>query len=254
MKNTILKRHLSAMLMVMTMICFSFSSTVFAATAINTQMTSVTASKYAGTGTTSDPYMIITTGNLSGTGAFTAPSKFWGDSSQPDGVGIFATTFGQFVGDTTSGKLISSYNFDLSQNKNTNSPYPWDGTWTYAFRFPAWTMFDTSTGDLRMAFPYKGNFGTYWKDWSYKFDAVSLTSGLSQDKQIAAGNNIKITYYGNYISSETNRGINYVTNFSATDSNASATYYATVDGNGYATFSGTNAIQYGGNYLVQKVN
>lgn len=249
MKNRILKRHLYVMLMVMLMICFSFSTIVFAATANSSQMTSVTAAKYEGTGTTADPYRIITTGTASGTGAFTAPSKFWGDSSQPNGVGKFAVIFEQFVGDTTDGKLISSYNFDLGQNATS----VWDGTWTYAFRFPAWTIFDTSTGDLRMAFPYKGNFYTYWTNWSYKFDVESLTSGLSSNKQIQPGNTVKITYYGNYISSETSRGTNYVTNFSTTDQNASATYYAIVDANGYATFSGANAIEYGGNYLVQKV-
>lgn len=92
--------------------------------------------------------------------------EFWGDSSQPNRVGIFAVNFEQFAGDTTQGKLISSYNFNLGQNATS----AWDGTWTYAFRFPAWTMFDTSTGNLRMAFPYKGNFSTYWKDWSYKLD------------------------------------------------------------------------------------
>lgn len=252
MKNTILKRHLSAMMMVMIMICLSFTSTVFAATAINTQMTDVTVSKYAGTGTTSDPYKIITTGTLSGTGAYTAPSKFWGDGS--GGVGNFAVTFGQFVGDTTNGDLISSYNFDLSQYKNPNSPYPWDGTWTYAFRFPAWTMFDTSTGDLRMAFPYKGKFSTYWTNWTYKFDVQSLTSGLSSEKQIQPGDTVRITYYGNYNDYQTNRGTYYVTNFSVTDQNATVQYQATVDANGYATFSGANAIQYGGNYLVEKVN
>jgi hypothetical protein len=249
MKNTILKRSLSTMLMSMIMICLLFSSTVFAATAISSQMNSVTASKYAGAGTTADPYRIITTGTAAGTGAYTAPSNFWGDSSQPNGVGIFAVTFEQFVGNTTEGKLISSYNFDLGQDATS----VWDGTWTYAFRFPAWTMFDTSTGNLRMAFPYKGNFDTYWEDWSYKFDVVSLTSGLSLNKQIKSGDTVKITYYGNYISSQTSRGTNYVTNFSTTDQNASAAYYATVNEDGYATFSGDNAIQYGGNYLVEKV-
>ncbi|NGM83937.1 hypothetical protein G5B47_16075 [Paenibacillus sp. 7124] len=249
MKNTILKRLLSAKLMVMIMVFFLFSSTVWAATAISSAMGSVTASKFAGTGTTADPYRIITTGTASGTGAFTAPSQFWGDSSQPNGVGTFAVTFEQFTGNTTEGELISSYNFDLGQNATS----VWDGTWTYAFRFPAWTVFDTSTGDLRMAFPYKGNFDTFWEDWSYKFDVVSLTSGLSQAKQIQPGDTVKITYYGNYISSQTSRGTNYATNFSITDQNASATYYATVDGTGYATFSGANAIEYGGNYSVEKV-
>lgn len=249
MKNTILKRPQSAKLMVMFVVCFLFSTTVWAATAINSQMTSVTTCKYAGTGTTSDPYKIITTGNLSGAGAFTAPSQFWGDSSKPNGVGTFAVTFEQFTGNTTEGELINSFNFDLGQNATS----VWDGTWTYAFRFPAWSLFDTSTGDLRMAFAYKGNFDTYWEDWSYKFDVESLTSGLSEAKRIHPGDTVKITYYGNYISSQTNRGTNYATNFSATDQNASAAYYAVVDASGYATFSGPNAIEYGGNYLVEKV-
>lgn len=248
MKKAIFKKPISAILVIMIMA--SFTLTVFAyETAISTQMISVTTSKYAGAGTTADPYKIITTGTAAGTGAYTAPSKFWGDSSQSNGVGIFAVTFEQYTGNTTAGDLISSYTFDLGQDASS----VWDGTWTYAFRFPAWTMFDTSTGDLRMAFPYKGNFDTFWDDWSFKLDAVSLTSGLSQDKQVESGDTISITYYGNYIYSQTNRGTNYVTNFSVTDQNASATYYATVDQNGYATFSDANAIEYGGNYLVEIV-
>lgn len=273
MKKPVFNRITSALLLVFMVLGLTFSNelsiNIFAAEGVpaTTSLSSTPSSvAYSGTGTSSDPYRIAVA-----VGASCAPSKFWGDSTQSNGVGKFAVSFEEFTGNTTAGKLISSYTFDLGKNATS----VWDGTWTYAYRFPAWTVFNTSTGSLRMAFPYKGNFDTYWTDWTYKFDAVGQTSGLAEDKQLKPGDTVVITHYGDYSESQTSRGTDYYVDFEehmdytgggllsggipnpvpiTATAPVTASYYAVVDEDGYATFSGDNAIQYGGNYYVDKAS
>ncbi|SHJ54468.1 Ig-like domain-containing protein [Parasporobacterium paucivorans] len=279
MKKKVLKRFTAAAIMALLLLGMLFSNLtttdVFALDGVTVQtgqMGSPSLASYAGTGASlSDPYRIAVSPN-----AFTAPSGFWGPevNGVENGCGVFAVSFEQYpmVSGKTAGNMISSSTFDLGNNGTS----VWNGSWTYAFRFPTWTVFDTSTGDLRMAFPYKGNFDLYWTDWEYKFDAAGQTAGLSADKQIKAGDVVCITHYGNYIQGQSSRGTNYTVNFDAAidytggivlpgsggtaspvvpmETPLDAVYYAVVDENGYASFSGDNAILYGGNYLVQKLS
>lgn len=215
------------------------------------QLRSMSSSAYAGTGTSADPWHIAVAGNESGTNtAFTAPSAFWSDATSPTGVSDDAVVFERFTGDTTAGKLISSMAFDLGENGTD----VWDGTWTYAYRLAPWTGFDTTTGDLRLGFCFKGNFSVYFDDWAFKFDAKTLTEDLSEDKQVKPGYTISLTYIGAYNEAQTSRGTNYVVDYTILDEAAEDVVYAVVDEDGYATFSGENMIVYGGNYQVAITN
>lgn len=220
-------------------------------TAALTQLRSMSESAYTGAGTSEEPWHIAVAGNESGTNtAFTAPSAFWGDTSSPNGVTDDAVIFERFEGDTTEGKLISSMGFDVGRDGTE----VWDGTWNYALRLAPWTGFDTATGDLRLGFCFKGNFQTYFTNWTFKFDAQTLTSELEEEKQVQPGDTISLTYIGAYNESQTSRGTNYVVDYTILDKAAESVVYAVVDDDGYATFSGENMIVYGGNYQVAIVD
>lgn len=223
---------------------------------------------YQGTGTYADPYLIAVKGSkVSAETPYTRPSAFWGvwagGSGSTSEVKHFKVIF-ENRGDALDGKLESSMAFDLIDHNSlldgqstqyvTDPANIWDGSWTYAFRLAPWTEFDTSTDSLRLAFSWKGKFAFYWKDWQFKFNVVDETKDLPADQQIEPGDRISLTYYGGYVSTETNRGSNYTVNFDTTDSNADSTLIADVDQNGYAVFEGANMISYGGNYRVTKID
>lgn len=218
-------------------------------TALTSQLRSMKDSSYEGTGTSEDPYRIAVAGNVTGSNtAFTAPSAFWaGDNGS--GVSENAVVFEIHEGDTVDGKLLSSMAFDMGKNKTDI----WDGSWSSAFRLAPWTAFDTSDGQLKLGFCYKGNFSVYFTDWEFKFDVQDLTSVLSEEEQIEPGDTVSLTYIGGYDENQTNRGTNYKIDFSDEDQDVASTVEATVDKDGYAAFSGENQLVYGGNYLVQKV-
>lgn len=220
---------------------------------------------YAGDGTYVNPYKIAVDGNINGYVPNTRPSAFWGIWAGGPG-GTTSITHFKVVfenrGSTLDGKLRSSFTYDMidhdSLGDGLSTQYVkdpaniWDGSWTYAFRLAPWTAFDTSTGDLHLAFAWKGQFSFYYNNWEFKFDAVGETAGLSEDKQLHPGDRVALTYYGGYDTNQTSRGTNYTVNFATTDANAVSTVVAKIDNDGYATFSGNNMISYGGNYVVTK--
>lgn len=218
--------------------------------AVTGQMREMEASAYAGTGSSEDPYRIAVAGDVDGkTTPFTAPSAFW-DGNTGNGVSDKAVVFERREGNITDGKLISSMEFDMGKNKTE----VWDGkNWPMAFRFAPWTAFDSSDGNLKIGFAYKGDFSVYYTDWKFKFDVQSLTSGLDEDKQILPGDVVSLTYIGAYDPSQTSRGTNYKIDFSDTDSDVELKVQAVVDAEGYVTFSGANKLIYGGNYVLEKV-
>lgn len=245
------KLAIGAMFVLLTVHVSSLAAHAAGATAHTAQLSSMEASAYAGTGSSTDPYRIAVAGNENGSNtAFTAPNSFWGDASSDTGVSGAAVVFERFEGDTTEGKLISSMAFDLGKNGTD----VWDGTWTYALRLAPWTGYNTSTGDLLLGFSYKGNFSTYFNDWVYKFDAQSLTADLEEEKQVKPGDTISLTYIGAYDESQTSKGTNYKINYGDVDSDVEAVVSAVVDDNGYAAFSGADMLTYGGNYQVAITN
>lgn len=245
------KLAIGVMFVLLTVHVSSFTAYAAGSAAHTAQLSSMDASAYAGTGSSTDPYRIAVAGNENGSNtAFTAPNSFWGDASSDTGVSGAAVVFERFEGDTTEGKLISSMAFDLGKNGTD----VWDGTWTYALRLAPWTGYNTSTGDLLLGFSYKGNFSTYFNDWVYKFDAQSLTADLEEEKQVKPGDTISLTYIGAYDDSQTSKGTNYKINYGDVDSDVESVVSAVVDDNGYAAFSGANMLTYGGNYRVAITN
>lgn len=209
---------------------------------------------YAGTGTADDPYRIAISGNVNGSTSFTAPSAFWSGGGVSGGSGIMdsAVVFENYEGNDTDNKLNSSMYFDFSDKDNLTDV--WDGTWTYAFRLAPWTHFEVVDDELCLGFSWKGDFSTYFTDWEFTFDAEGLSDSLEEDKQFEPGDLISLTYYGAYDTTQTSRGTKYAVDLTVEDENASSVVYATVDENGYATFSGDNMIVYGGNYVVRHVS
>ncbi|MGI6217989.1 MAG: leucine-rich repeat protein, partial [Coriobacteriales bacterium] len=221
---------------------------------------------------------------------YTRPSAFWSGTGQNTASGNseftpFAVVFEQRDGNTTDGTLVSSMTFDMHDGCGRNTgvatlgPVLTDSTgsaatvwaglgassqssWTYAFRLAPYSKLDTSTGSLRIAFGWHGCFGTYFDDWSYTFDAVTATADLDSDYQIHAGDTITLTYYGGYDVTQTSRGTSYSYDIDSTSTvntygsyevlgdPTGVSYTAVVDDDGYATFSGDNSIDYGGNYTV----
>ncbi len=242
------------------------------------------------TGSSDDPYAILVTkigdpeqtrpsAFWSGTGTNTASG---GDAFVP-----FAVTFEQREGNTTDGSLVSSMSFDMHDDSGRHNGAAavgpvlaggadgtgadvWSGlgqstqsSWVYAFRLAPYSAQDTSTGNVRIGFAWHGCFATYFDTWEYAFDAVSASAGLAEDKQIKAGDTITMTYYGGYDVGQTSRGTGYGVDFSNTSTvNTSssalsvlgdptmAVYEAVVGDDGFARFSGSNSIQFGGNYTV----
>lgn len=240
-------------------------------------------------GSADDPYRILVT--KIGDPEQTRPSAFWSGmgnnaASGEDSFAPFAVVFEQRAGNVADGALASSMTFDMHDgagrhvgtagvgpvlaNASGAAADVWSGLesstqsdWTYAFRLSPYSAQDTSTGDLRIAFAWHGCFATYFDSWTYAFDAVGATSGLSEDKQIKVGDTVTMSYYGGYDVGQTSRGTGYSVDFSDTSTTntfgsalsilgdpSGAVYEAVVGEDGYVRFDGANSIQYGGNYAV----
>lgn len=241
----------AAILLAVLMVCVSG---VFAqangTAAVTAQMRNMKDSAYTGTGTAEDPYRIAVAGNMDGKKtAFTAPSAFW-KGTGANGISEDVVVFERHEGDVAEGKLISSMEFDMGKNKTD----VWDGTWKYAFRLAPWTGFDTTDGDLKVGFCYKGDFSAYFKDWKFMFDAQTLTASLSEDKQVHPGDTIALTYLGGYDPNQTSRGTNYKIDFGDVDQDVDVSVRTVVDADGYAVFEGAQQLLYGGNYIVEKID
>ena len=209
---------------------------------------------YAGSGSSDDPYRFLveaTNSTAKGSNPYTQPSQFWGESqSAAAAPAKFAVVFEQRDyadgGDPSQGHLISSMSFDTVKNKNPN----WANFGSLAPKISPVTAFDTSTGELRLAFAWKGDFSKYFTSWEFKLDAVSLTQGLEEDLRAEPGDVVQLTYYGNFQQGQTSRSSDFSIDFPKSDSNANLTVSAVVGDDGYAIFSGDQTLLYGGNYAL----
>lgn len=234
------------------------------------------------TGASGDPFRILVT--QMGDPQQTRPSAFWSGTGVnavggTTSITPFAVTFEQRAGNTVEGDLVSSMSFDMNTDLHEGVPtcgllFAGDSpvwnienpSWTYAFRLSPYTAQDTSTGDLRISFAWRGCFATYFDDWEYSFDAVAATANLEDEsKRVHPGDTVIMTYYGGYDVNQTSRGTAYSVDFDSTATNNTAggtsqalgdpagfTVESVVGDDGYARFAGDNAIKYGGNYTVQK--
>lgn len=187
-------------------------------------------------------------------------SKMFFDMTVGDGNGIH-------VGKATYGPLysglykdihggIAGSNSSVAAGSSTEAADVWNGAWTYAFRLCPYTTFQDSNNDRKadkLAFNWKGCFGTYFDKWTYSFNA-SAACGATP------GQTVTLTYYGGYDANQTSRGTNYTVDFSSTTTNLTYSGYTTsdtpvgysqsavVDSSGIVSF--TNGIRYGGNYNI----
>lgn len=132
----------------------------------------------------------------------------------------------------------------------------WNGSWTYAFRLCPYTTFkdvdNNGTAD-KLAFNWKGCFGTYFDKWTYSFDASAALGATS-------GQTVTLSYYGDYDANQTSRGTDYTVDFDSTTTSLAYSGYTTsdtpvgysvsavVDDDGIVSF--TNGVRYGGNYNI----
>lgn len=233
------------------------------------------------TGASDDPFKVVVRDPKDGFDS-TRPSAFWSGTGVnaaggTKGITPFAVTFEQRVGNAPDGALVSSMTFDMHTGLHKGEPTVglymsgrgdvWNiekPTWNYAFRLAPSTAQDTSTGDLRISFAWKGCFATYFDNWEYAFDAVTATAGLAPEKQLKPGDVVVMEYYGSYDVGQTSRGTRYVVDFNDTTTENVAsggealgtpvgfTAEAVVGDDGFARFSGDNTIKFGGNYTVTK--
>lgn len=190
----------------------------------------------ADAGSASNPYRIVVS-----KGAFCAPSKFWtnGGRTIPD----MALLFENREGGSLSGELIASYAMDTSLRNRDNL----NESWSPAFRFSPYVETSIEDGKLRFATASKGSFETYFPTFQFRLNVAYLTKGLPDDQRIEAGDQVVVSYYGNYSASQTDRGANYSIDFSVEDSSYQYQREFTVESDGFITI---DPLPVGGNYEV----
>lgn len=202
-----------------------------------------------GTGSAEDPYVFpvkATVSSQTNANPYTAPSQFWGEAQSTTAAPAqFAVAFIEYY-EGTSGPVKSSMTFDTITKKASG----WTDFNSLAPRLSPVSATDDSTGDLRVAFAFKGSFDAYFSDWSYVLDVVGLTSGLAEEKRVEPGDTVVLTHYGNFLASQTSRGTNYSINFDETSGATGKAFEAVVNEDGYAVFSGDQAPSCGGNYVL----
>ncbi len=198
------------------------------------QLTGIEQTNAGGTGSKEDPYRIVADNEHK----FTAPDKFW--KIQKENAII---KFENRENNTIDGTLLSSYEVD--------------GKKVLPFRFCFINGFDTSTGQLRFSHAWKGKLKDYFKDYEYKINVEYLTKDFPENKQIHKGDTIKVTQYGNYDDQAGMKSKDYSIDFNVSvNKPANLPVWErtlVVDDQGFAVFTGADAMERGGNYLVEKV-
>lgn len=141
-----------------------------------------------------------------------------------------ALLFENREGGSLSGELIASYAMDTSLRNRDNL----NESWSPAFRFSPYVETSIEDGKLRFATASKGSFETYFPTFQFRLNVAYLTKGLPDDQRIEAGDQVVVSYYGNYSASQTDRGANYSIDFSVEDANVVSQIEAVVGDDGYA--------------------